>query len=43
MPLYSPKYTADVKNSIAPYWNYENVRAITGSDEDGLFYNSLLS
>ena len=42
-PIYSPKYTTDVKNTIAPYWNRESQRVIAGAGEDGLFYNSSFS
>ena len=42
-PIYSPKYTADIKNKIAPYWSRESQRVIAGAGEDGIFYNSSFS
>lgn len=42
-PLYSPKYSLDKRNKIAPYWNTEETLCISGAgdgDNTTMHYNS---
>lgn len=42
-PLYSPDYTLDKKNKVAPYWNSESTLCISGAgdgDNTTMHYNS---
>lgn len=44
IPLYAPSYSAEWKNKLAPYWNQDNARCISGDNDDAetIFYNSTL-
>lgn len=44
-PLYAPSYNAERKNKIAPYWNQEEARCLSGAGEDeyGICYNTSLA